>query len=315
MTDSYARGDTSAAMLDETIGANLDRAVARFGDARGAGLLRPGAALHLRRAGGRRRRAGPGADGGRARATGDRVGIWSPNCAEWMLVQYATAKLGAILVNINPAYRTSELEYALRAVGLPHARRRARVQDLRLPRRWSRRSARRCPSSSAWCSWTRPTGTSCWPAPARSRPDELRARAGRAAARRPDQHPVHERHHRLSQGRDAHPPQHPQQRLLRRRGLPLHRGGPGLHPGALLPLLRDGDGQPRRAPRTARRWSSRRRPSSPRRRWRRARRSAARRSTACRRCSSPSSTTPASPTTTSARCAPGSWPARRARWR
>jgi fatty-acyl-CoA synthase len=48
---------------------------------------------------------------------GDRVGIWSPNCAEWTLVQYATAKLGVILVNINPAYRTSELEYALRQSG------------------------------------------------------------------------------------------------------------------------------------------------------------------------------------------------------
>ena len=49
----------------------------------------------------------------RGLAVGDRVGIWSPNCAEWVLVQYATAKVGAILVNINPAYRTSEVEYAL----------------------------------------------------------------------------------------------------------------------------------------------------------------------------------------------------------
>ena len=49
----------------------------------------------------------------RGLAMGDRVGIWSPNCAEWVLVQYATAKIGAILVNINPAYRTSEVEYAL----------------------------------------------------------------------------------------------------------------------------------------------------------------------------------------------------------
>jgi fatty-acyl-CoA synthase len=48
---------------------------------------------------------------------GDRVGIWSPNRAEWVLVQYATAKIGAILVNINPAYRTSELEYVLRQSG------------------------------------------------------------------------------------------------------------------------------------------------------------------------------------------------------
>ena len=46
-------------------------------------------------------------------ARGDRVGIWAPNCPEWVLVQYATARIGAVLVNINPAYRTSELEYVL----------------------------------------------------------------------------------------------------------------------------------------------------------------------------------------------------------
>ncbi|MGH3510456.1 MAG: AMP-binding protein [Nocardioidaceae bacterium] len=48
---------------------------------------------------------------------GDRVGIWAPNCAEWTLVQYATAKLGAILVNVNPSYRTHELAYALNQSG------------------------------------------------------------------------------------------------------------------------------------------------------------------------------------------------------
>ena len=48
---------------------------------------------------------------------GDRLGVWSPNRCEWALTQYATAKLGVILVNINPAYRTSELEYALRQAG------------------------------------------------------------------------------------------------------------------------------------------------------------------------------------------------------
>ena len=48
---------------------------------------------------------------------GDRVGIWAPNCAEWLYVQFGTARIGAILVNINPAYRTTELEYALNKVG------------------------------------------------------------------------------------------------------------------------------------------------------------------------------------------------------
>src|ERR1700730_8818037 len=49
---------------------------------------------------------------------GDRVGIWSPNRYEWVIIQYATATIGAILVNINPAYRTSELEYALNQSGI-----------------------------------------------------------------------------------------------------------------------------------------------------------------------------------------------------
>jgi fatty-acyl-CoA synthase len=116
MTDSYARGDTSAAMLDETIGANLDRAVASFGgrDAliscaqhRRYTYAELGSAVNeLARA-----LMGAGLD------QGDRIGIWSPNCVEWTLVQYATAKLGAILVNVNPAYRTSELQYALRQSG------------------------------------------------------------------------------------------------------------------------------------------------------------------------------------------------------
>ena len=48
---------------------------------------------------------------------GDRIGIWSPNNAEWVLTQLATAKAGLILVNINPAYRLAELEYALLKVG------------------------------------------------------------------------------------------------------------------------------------------------------------------------------------------------------
>ena len=49
---------------------------------------------------------------------GDRIGIWSPNCAEWVLVQYASAQAGVILVNVNPAYRTSELEYVLGQSGM-----------------------------------------------------------------------------------------------------------------------------------------------------------------------------------------------------
>ena len=134
----------------------------------------------------------------------------------------------------------------------------------------------------------------------RARRDAGRRRRARrphgvARLRRPDQHPVHERDDGLPQGRDPLAPQHPQQRLLRRRAVRLHRGGPGLPAGAVLPLLRHGHGQPRRgdARRVHRHPGARvrprrdaRRPSPP---------SAARRCTACRRCSSPSSASTTSP--------------------
>ena len=48
---------------------------------------------------------------------GERIGIWAPNCAEWVLTMFAAARAGLVLVNLNPAYRTSELEFALRLVG------------------------------------------------------------------------------------------------------------------------------------------------------------------------------------------------------
>ncbi|HEY2318557.1 MAG TPA: AMP-binding protein [Solirubrobacteraceae bacterium] len=116
MTDSYAHGDTSAPLLDETIGANLERTVARFGEREAVVSCAQGrryAYAELGAAVDQLARAlmAAGLD------AGDRIGIWSPNCVEWVLVQYATAKLGAILVNVNPAYRTSELRYVLRQSG------------------------------------------------------------------------------------------------------------------------------------------------------------------------------------------------------
>jgi fatty-acyl-CoA synthase len=113
---SYAHGAAPTPLLGDTIGERLDRTVAEHGarealvsrhqeqrltwaelaeavDRVARGLL----ALGIR--------------------PGERVGIWSPNCTEWALVQFATARLGIILVNLNPAYRTSELEYALRQSG------------------------------------------------------------------------------------------------------------------------------------------------------------------------------------------------------
>ncbi|MFX1783956.1 AMP-binding protein [Prescottella equi] len=114
---SYASGTWDAPMLGDTIGDNFDRTVAAHGDRdalidRGSGrrwtyreLAREVDAL---------------ATGllGTGITKGDRVGIWAPNCAEWTMVQYATAKIGAILVNINPAYRSHELEYVLDQAGI-----------------------------------------------------------------------------------------------------------------------------------------------------------------------------------------------------
>ena len=113
---SYARGPSEVPLLDTTIGGALRGAAARWGselalvsrhqdvrwtwreldaevDRVATGLLQLGV------------------------VRGDRVGIWAPNCAEWTLIQFATARIGAILVTINPAYRTSEVEYALNKVG------------------------------------------------------------------------------------------------------------------------------------------------------------------------------------------------------
>ncbi|WP_280239777.1 AMP-binding protein [Nocardia abscessus] len=114
---SYASGVSELPLLGDTIGGNLDRAVAAFPE-REALVDRPT---------GRRwtyRELGAAVDAlacglaGQGIGKGDRVGIWAPNCAEWLHVQYATAKIGAILVTINPAYRTSELEYVLRQAGV-----------------------------------------------------------------------------------------------------------------------------------------------------------------------------------------------------
>ncbi|KAA8885198.1 AMP-binding protein [Nocardia colli] len=114
---SYASGTSDTPLLGDTIGGNLDRAVAAFPDREAL----------VDKASDRRwtyRELGAAIDAlatglaARGIGKGDRVGIWAPNCAEWFFVQYATAKIGAILVNINPAYRTSELEYVLRQSGV-----------------------------------------------------------------------------------------------------------------------------------------------------------------------------------------------------
>ena len=109
-------GPTTTPLLDETIGQNLARTVSAHGS-RDAVVSRHQAirwtydefAERVDRLA--RGLLATGLD------VGDRVGLWSPNCAEWVLIQYATAEIGVILVNINPAYRTHELAYALQQSG------------------------------------------------------------------------------------------------------------------------------------------------------------------------------------------------------
>ncbi len=113
---SYANGASNAPLLGETIGANLERTVERFGDREALVSVHQGLRYTYTQFDDEVNRVARGLLAmGLGRA--DRVGIWSPNCAEWTLVQYATAKLGIILVNINPAYRSHELCYVLNQSG------------------------------------------------------------------------------------------------------------------------------------------------------------------------------------------------------
>ncbi|UVM63386.1 AMP-binding protein [Pseudomonas sp. B21-010] len=113
---SYTRGSQAKALLAQTIGEVFDQTVARYPE---------GEALVVRHQSLRYtwRQLAETVDL-HARAllalglkTGDRLGVWAPNCAQWCISQFASAKIGVILVNINPAYRVSELEYVLKQSG------------------------------------------------------------------------------------------------------------------------------------------------------------------------------------------------------
>jgi fatty-acyl-CoA synthase len=114
---SYSHGTSSTPLLGETIGDNLRRIAGQFGDSEVVVDVPSGRRWTYRQFDADTDALARGllAAGMKAR---DRVGIWSPNCAEWVLLQFATAKIGAILVNINPAYRTHELEFVLRQSGV-----------------------------------------------------------------------------------------------------------------------------------------------------------------------------------------------------
>jgi fatty-acyl-CoA synthase len=114
---SYADGISGQPLLGETIGANLERTVARFGDREALVDVAAGTRWTYTQFDADVNRLALGLLA-RGITKGDRVGIWAPNCAEWVLTQYATAKIGAILVNVNPAYRTHELKYVVDQSGM-----------------------------------------------------------------------------------------------------------------------------------------------------------------------------------------------------
>ena len=109
---SYVHGCSTTPLLGETIGMCLDRICEHFADSdalisRHQGLRYTYGQLKQEVENAARGMISIGVE------KGDRVGVWSPNCAEWLIAQYALAKVGAIMVNINPAYRLRELEHAL----------------------------------------------------------------------------------------------------------------------------------------------------------------------------------------------------------
>ena len=116
MALSYASGTSTVPLLGQTIGDNLEDTVRRFGEREALVVVHEGkrwtyAQLNDHVDHIARRLLAMGLQ------AGDRLGVWAPNCSAWTMVQYATAKVGVILVNINPAYRTHEVEYVLRQSG------------------------------------------------------------------------------------------------------------------------------------------------------------------------------------------------------
>ncbi len=114
---SYVHGASDKPLLGEPIFSNLRRTAARVGDREALVVADQNYRATYRELVEQCEEVARGLMA-RGVTKGDRVGIWSPNRYEWVIVQYATAAMGAILVNINPAYRSSELEYALNQSGI-----------------------------------------------------------------------------------------------------------------------------------------------------------------------------------------------------
>jgi fatty-acyl-CoA synthase len=116
MDCSHVAGPTTPPLLEQTIGENLRASAARFAEREALVSRHEGVRLTYAQLDAEVDRLARGLLAAGIEA-GDRVGIWSPNCSGWTLLQYATARVGAILVNVNPAYRTHELAYALKQSG------------------------------------------------------------------------------------------------------------------------------------------------------------------------------------------------------
>src|SRR5438132_458054 len=117
MQRSYVHGASAVPLLGETIFENFRRTVDRHGDKDALIVRSQGKRVSWQQLLDQTRLAARGLMA-RGVQKGDRVGIWSPNRFEWVVMQYATAAMGAILVNVNPAYKTSELEYVVQQSGM-----------------------------------------------------------------------------------------------------------------------------------------------------------------------------------------------------
>ena len=115
LTQSYVHGASDVPLLGKTIGQQFDETAERYGDREALVVCHQNVRWNY---GEMKRQVDSLAAGllTLGLEPGDRIGIWAPNNSEWALCQFATAKAGLILVNINPAYRLSELEYALNKV-------------------------------------------------------------------------------------------------------------------------------------------------------------------------------------------------------
>ncbi len=114
---SYGSGASDTPLLGDTIGDNLERTVLRVPDAEALVDVPSGRRWTYAEFDADVTALALGLLAGGVEA-GDRVGVWSPNCPEWTLLQYATAKVGAVLVNVNPAYRSHELAFVLEQSGM-----------------------------------------------------------------------------------------------------------------------------------------------------------------------------------------------------